>query len=185
MRLASRITAGTSRKKEKSIHTTMGRTLRLSIRISPKTRIEQAEIPPQQVNRNQDAHRRQHFGGEHPKQNVARPPRGEEGHAVGRRDGQRQSQQRGSQRNHHAVSRERQVIGPLRERRNSSPGSGWKNNAGGVATAVISVLKLVRNIQRMGKNIPRATAQPATASPQRDCPALLIAHPPGCAPPRA
>jgi len=57
--------------------------------------------------------------------------------------------------------------------------------SGGVATAVISVLKPVRNIHRMGKNIPRATAQTTIASSQRTCPMRLTADPPGCAPPRA
>ena len=44
MRLASRICGGTSRKNEKSIHTTMGRTLRAIDQDQPDARIEQAEV---------------------------------------------------------------------------------------------------------------------------------------------
>jgi hypothetical protein len=50
---------------------------------------------------------------------------------------------------------------------------GLKTNAGGVATAVISVLKLVMNIHRIGKNISKATVQPAIATPHRLLPVAL------------
>jgi len=47
----------------------------------PDTGIQQVEITAQQVNGTQDTYGRKHFSGEHPKQNVPRARRGEEGHA--------------------------------------------------------------------------------------------------------
>ena len=128
----------------------------------PGARVEQVQIAEDQVDRHEDADRRQHLGRQHPEQQILGPLAREEGHGVGRRHG-RAPGRAGSSRTRSGRCSWRSGSNPRApapRRKFSSVGT--KNKDGGVCTALISVLKLVSTIQKIGKKIRAAAPQPRT-----------------------